>query len=283
MPEIDWAALPSKDFPVPGDAPLDDLTESLTVMLGSPDPRVRDEQAYPVLATWIERGVYDDLLTGLGDGMAAGLEVGLGHTESPMIFRRSFSALVLAECIRRDNTAHLLPDTTIMSWGDRLVGWWLAEKDLRGWVPGHGWAHAMAHGADALGVLAKSRHLTALELVVLLDVVADRLLDPTNPVFEAGEPDRLAAAVLAVLQRGLVSVDVVSPWLARIAVAAAPGDADNPYPACANPQAFLRALHLMVQFAPEPPPERADLALAIADVLRETNPWYLAPAVVHAQ
>ena len=44
-----------------------------------PRPELRDGIAYPVLATWVDRGVYDDLLVGLGDGMVAGLAVGLGE------------------------------------------------------------------------------------------------------------------------------------------------------------------------------------------------------------
>ncbi len=58
-------------------------------MLGSPDPEQRDGIAYPALATWIDRGVYDDLLVGLGDGMAAGLTVGLGEDGTDSVFRRS--------------------------------------------------------------------------------------------------------------------------------------------------------------------------------------------------
>ena len=34
-------------------------------MLGSPDPQMRDGLAYPTLATWVDRGVYDDLIMGL--------------------------------------------------------------------------------------------------------------------------------------------------------------------------------------------------------------------------
>ena len=48
-------------------------------MLGSTQPEVRDGTAFPALATWIDRGVYDDLLAGLGDGMVAGLSVGPGR------------------------------------------------------------------------------------------------------------------------------------------------------------------------------------------------------------
>ena len=63
----------------------------------------------------------------------------------------------------------------MLGWGDRLAGWWVREHDLRGPVSGRGWAHAGATGADALAALAASAHLGALELTVLLDVLADRL------------------------------------------------------------------------------------------------------------
>ena len=76
-------------------------------MLGDSDPDIRDGIAFPTLGTWIDEGVYDDLLRGLGDGMCAGLDVGLGEESGDSVFRRSFSALVLTECIDRDTVADL--------------------------------------------------------------------------------------------------------------------------------------------------------------------------------
>ena len=73
-----WRQVLERGLEVPTDRPLDELTAELTRMLGSPDPVERDRTAYPALGTWIDRGVYDELLPGLGDGMAAGLENGLG-------------------------------------------------------------------------------------------------------------------------------------------------------------------------------------------------------------
>ena len=154
-----WNQVRSAEMAVPTDRPLPDLTAELTTMLGSIDPVERDEIAYPILATWVSEGVYDDLLAGLGDGMAAGLVRGLGESGTDSVFRRSFSALVLAECIARDNAESLLPPGKILEWGDRVSGWLVRERDVRGFVPGRGWAHAVAHGADALGVLAESPHL----------------------------------------------------------------------------------------------------------------------------
>ena len=105
-----WKQVHASGLEVPEDRPLGDLTAELTTMLGDTDPEARDGTAYPTLATWVRRGVYDDLLAGLGDGMAAGLGVGLGERETDSVFRRSFSALVLGECIARDNERPLVAE-----------------------------------------------------------------------------------------------------------------------------------------------------------------------------
>ena len=277
-----WRQVLSTGLEVPSDRPLPDLTAELTTMLGSTDAAVRDGTAYPALATWIERGVYDDLLVGLGDGMAAGLRVGIGETGTDTVFRRSFSVLLLAECLGRDNRRHLLPSGKVMEWGDRIASWYLRERDTRGYVPGKGWAHAIAHGADAIGVLARSPHFAGAELTVLLDVLADRLLMADTGALSAGEPDRMAAATMEVLRRNVVGLKVLEPWIARIASSANPfGGAEDtdPYLTAVNPQAFLRALYLQLSLAPDPPQVRPDLILVLVDALRATNPHFLAASV----
>jgi hypothetical protein len=278
MPGAYWKQVVASGLVVPQDRPLDDLTAELTRMLGDTDPEARDGTAYPALATWVERGVYDDLLSGLGDGMAAGLAVGLGERETDSIFRRSFSALILGECIARDNVRPLVSGGKVLEWGDRIATWLLRERDLRGFVPGKGWAHAVAHGADALGVLAHSPHFAANELTVILDVVADRLLLPVDQLFSNGEPDRLAAATMAVLRRNVLSLRVIEPWIARLASAAASRgsyDDRDPHLKGGNAEAHLRALYLQLALGPNQPEVRSDLLLVLVDALRATNPQYL--------
>ena len=274
-----WQEVQSTDYEVPSDRPLGDLTAELTTMLGSVEPEVRDGTAYPALATWIDRGVYDDLLPGLGDGMVAGLEAGLGETGTDTVFRRSFSALVLAECLARDNQRHLLPDTQVLEWGDRLATWFLREQDTRGFVPGKGWAHAVAHGADAVGVLGRSPHLGAPELTVLLDVLAERLVVATSEPLRAGEPDRMAAATMRILRRDLVPIGDLEPWAHRIGAAAnayGHAGAADPFTSTALPQSFLRALFVQLSLAPGAPAVRPDLLLVLIDALRATNAPFLA-------
>jgi hypothetical protein len=278
MPGQYWKQVVASGLEVPQDRPLDDLTAELTRMLGDTDPEARDGTAYPALATWVARGVYDDLLAGLGDGMAAGLGVGLGDRDTDTVFRRSFSALILGECIARDNQRPLVPGSKILEWGDRLATWLLRERDLRGFVPGKGWAHAVAHGADSLATLSQSPHVAANELTVVLDVIADRVLLPVDRLFTNGEPDRLAAATMAVLRRNIVSLRVIEPWIARLAAtAAARGSYDDrdPYLKSGNAEAFLRALYLQLALGPKPPEVRPDLLLVLVDALRATNPTFL--------
>jgi hypothetical protein len=275
-----WSQVHAAGLAVPSDRPLDDLTAELTRMLGDPDPALRDGTAYPTLTTWIARGVYDDLLAGLGDGMAIGLRVGLGEQGTDTIFRRSFSALVLGECIARDNQRPLLSGAKILEWGDRLATWMLRERDLRGFVPGKGWAYAVAHGAEALATLAGSPHLATAELTVLLDVIADRVLLPVDQLFTSGEPDRLAFATMSVLRRNVVPLRVLEPWIARLASAAATRssyDDRDPYLAGGNAQTFLRSLYLQLALGNQPPQLRSDLLLVVVDALKSTNPAYLLP------
>lgn len=277
MTRVDWRQVHADDFRVPVDPPLSELTEELTLMLGDADPERRDTLAQATLSTWIARGVYDDLLPGLGDGMAAGLRTGLGENGTDTVFRRSCSALVLAQCIARDNQRPLVLGGKVLQWGDALATWMLRERDLRDWVPDKGWAHCTAHGADALGVLAASPHLGRAELTVLLDVIADRLLAPSDELLAVDGVDRLARAVLVVLRRGTVPMTVLEPWVNRLAVGAAV--TAPPLASAAAARGFLRALYLLLALGNRPPAARADLMLVLVGVLRGDDPLLLAGPV----
>jgi hypothetical protein len=285
-----WERVVADGYRVPHGAALDDLTTDLVKMLGDGDPRVRDDIAYSVLSTWVSEGVYDELLAGLGDGLVLGLRVGLGEDGTDTVLRRSFSAVGLAAVIARDNAVHTLHPTTVLTWADRSVAWFLAERDLRGWVPERGWVHAVAHGADLLGTLAASRYLGPEELRVLLDVIAERLLIPTEHRFAAGEDDRLAFATMSLLHRDLVSVDELESWLDRVAALWAdpltPGERESA--TRTNAVAYARALHLQLLLGVTGTPVqdsmaipavnpgcRPDLLIALQRSLRSSAPLIL--------
>lgn len=279
-----WEQVVADGLRVPADRSLVEMTEDLTRMLGDPDPAVRDGIAFPTIATWIDEGVYDDLLVGLGDGMCHGLDIGLGLAEDDTVFRRSVSALVLTECIDRSTATGLGGRDVVLRWGDRVMGWLAREQDLRGFVAGKGWAHTIAHGADALGALARSPYFGRLELTVVLDVIADRLLQPTEAFLVCGEVDRLAFATMHLLRRNVLELDVLEPWVARLAQGAHSKGNDpssNPFFVTGNVQSYLRSLHLQLALSADHPTVRTDLLLVLMAHLRASNPGYFSTPRAH--
>ncbi len=285
-----WQQVLESNMAVPAERPLNDLTAELVTMLGSVDPVERERVAYAVLATWLSEGVYDDLLVSFGDGVAKGLTVRLGEVVGDAVFRRTSSALVLGACVARDNGALLLPVDAVVSWADRGLTWFVREKDLRGFVHDKGWAHAVAHGANLIGALARSRHFHHTELAVLLDVIADRLVAPTDYRLTHGEDDRLAKATMAILRRDVVSPPTLEAWVGRLDAVnrRAPtevGPADEWPPANVhNTRSFLRALYLQLAIGVRGPADRdatnvsaapaarADLLLMLRDTLLTSLP-----------
>ncbi len=244
-------------------------------MLGDPDPEVRERTALPALTAWLRRGVYDDLLAGLGDGIAAGLRAGLGETGTDSVLRRSASAQLLAACIERDNQRPLTTGGKVLEWGDRLAAWLLREQDLRSRVPGGAQAEALGHGADAMTVLARSPHLAKPELTVVLDVIADRVVAPVPTPYLLSDSDRLASATMAVLRRNLIPLSLAEPWIARISAvaqgaSAPPADGDETA-VRADAEAFLRSLYLQLALGHRPPQIRADLLLVVVEALKAGN------------
>ncbi|MFL5800521.1 MAG: DUF2785 domain-containing protein [Roseiflexaceae bacterium] len=219
MDKAFWQAILDADGAVPEGYAVAELTPELLALLGSTDPFLRDEVAMEVLAAWIVRdNLYTpDELRSIGDTLAHNLTVGLGEQGSDSVFLRAFSALVLDKVIEADNWWTLLSPEDIRRWMEQALAYVAVERDLRGYVPGKGWAHALAHTADVLWVLAQSRHMGAADLERILVAIADKVNAPTEYPYLAMEDERLANAVWAGLRRDLLGLPFLSTWLSRLA------------------------------------------------------------------
>jgi len=280
-----WERVVAADYAPPTDRRLDDMTVELVELLGATDPHLRDDIGLGVLLAWTRRGVYDDLLPGLGDGLTDGLRAGAGETGTLSVLRRSFSARALAAVIDRDTARPRVHPEALLAWGDRGLAWLSTERDLRDRIPGAGRVHAIAHGAHLIGALALSRHLDEGGLMVLLDAVADRLLTPTDVVFVSREEDRLAHATMSLLHRDVVDLNLLEPWVRRLSEAwAGAGERNEPIPAqVLNTINFVRALHLQLLLGVRPtdpatpvaerPTIRVDLLALLQAALRSTGPF----------
>src|SRR5215216_2732223 len=164
-----WGSLAKNDYKIPEGHTLENLTEILFSYLASTDPQLRDDIAYVVYANWLKLEMFSsEMVRAHVEILLSNLDKGIGETESDTVFLRAFSVLLLAEIVHNDNNKPLLgkdPVNKILEKGIWYIG---AEKDPRGYVPGKGWAHALAHTADLMLVLARNQYINGGDLWSIL-------------------------------------------------------------------------------------------------------------------
>lgn len=227
MGNTDWRVVIENDNRLPGGLTQEDAVAELSEALRSPDPAVRDGQAYTALNRLIPN-LDPALLRGLGDEMAA-------RFTDPQIQARTFAPLVLAWIVEAD--------VFEPAWVAAFAAWYPAETDLRGRDPELGWLHAVAHGSDLLGVFGR---YPKTEPAPLLHLATARLLAPTDYLLADQEDDRLAHAIALTLTREELTAQESVAWLAPIAADFTNGKG-RPAPAYAsNTMRTLRALYVLV-------------------------------------
>ncbi|MBA4375417.1 MAG: hypothetical protein C0401_04490 [Anaerolinea sp.] len=207
-------------FQVPQGYSTDQLTPGLMKNLGSSDSDLR-ENSLDVLGQWIEEPKYTDAqILDIAQQMAKNLSVGLGESCSDSVFIRAFSALILESIIIVDrlrianNGSPLLSRSHIHIWLHLAIELLRDEKDERGYVEQKGWAHCLAHTGDLLAEFSLHPALERKDLELILHTIAQKLIAPVEQVMVHNEDERLAAVVIAVLQRELVPFRFFEEWLA---------------------------------------------------------------------
>lgn len=209
-----WQGVAKNEFTVPTDVALPTLLDELTAMLGSPDPELRDDLAYSTLANWIYRRrvvpVEERLrLLRVWEGH---LTTGIGERDTVRVVRRSFSALSLGLLVILDNEAAYLDRETFARVLSSTLVYLRDERDVRGFDARLGWLHSVAHTADVLRFLARSRHLQVDEQARVLAAIHDKLLAVETPLTH-GEDDRLARAVVSITARPDFDEAAFAAWL----------------------------------------------------------------------
>lgn len=230
-----WRAVHADGDRVPAGQRAEDLLPELETMLGATDPAIRDDLAYSVLEAWIVRArvLGPEAVRGLGERLAARLTAPVTAGESDAVFGRSFSALILALVARRELDTPFLDDAGLAALLAALTHYATHETDLRGYVEGRGWAHAPAHTADALAVVARHPRLGATQAGAILNAVLGFTVRRHGHNLHHGEDSRLAQPVLALVRRGLVDG---APLQAFLDALAAP--LREPWPATFDPQLY---------------------------------------------
>lgn len=208
-----WTSIANNDYQIPEGHALENLTDILFSYLGSTDPEFRDDIGYVVYANWLKQELYSrETIKSHVDKLLANLDKGIGETESDTVFLRAFSILLLAEIVHNDNKKQLLDKNQIRTILEKGLWYIDNEKDPRGYIPRKGWAHALAHTADLMLVLARNRHIDGSDLWRMLATIANKIIHSMRSVYIHGEDERLASAVMEILRRDLISLNQLEIW-----------------------------------------------------------------------
>lgn len=272
-----WISIAKNDYRIPEGHNLEELTKTLFGYLGSTDPALRDDIAYIVYANFLKRDLYtnEEIQRHIGE-LLSNLEKGIGETGADSVFLRAFSVLFLAEIVHNDNKKELLDKEQIQTILSKGLWYLDAEKDPRGFVPVKGWAHALAHTADLMMVFGKNRQTTKEELEKILQGISSKLLHSTEWIYIHGEDERLANAVIAILQRDSISDDFLKDWLKSMT------EPENPWKSAYmdetraksfhNVRNFLRSLDIAIRSTDELP-KKEQIEPAISEAIKDLRPY----------
>jgi hypothetical protein len=212
-----WRAVIADDYTPPAATPLPPLARELSAYLGSTDAELRDDIAYSILTQWlyVKRTVPPELRSELIAEWVANLQYQIGDRGKDSVLRRSFSALMLAVAAALDNEAAYLDREGYKALLDAAMGYLRAEQDTRGFDADKGWLHSVAHSADLLKFLGRSRHLQKSEQALILTGIADKLTQVDHALVH-GEDERLARAVVSILARPDVDMQAFRAFLAAL-------------------------------------------------------------------
>lgn len=208
-----WEKIAAQHYAVPEGQSASSLAQELSELLASPDSELRDDLAYSILTSWIRKKELADAdLISLSDQWRANLKKNIGESGNDSVLLRSFSALCLSEIAARDVKSPFLGPERYHALLSDALAYLNAEHDLRGYEPKVGWIHATAHTADLLQALAENSALTLTEQEKVLNGISERLAT-ANLIYTHGEQDRLALALMAIMERTDFQHQVFARWL----------------------------------------------------------------------
>jgi hypothetical protein len=212
-----WRAVIAQKYQVPTGQAVLPLAMELSRFVTSTDPELRDSFGYEILAKWIHRSgkLSSNDLDALRKAFIPFGLTGIGESGTDTVFTRSFAILNLKELAAADLTT---PFLTQASFDDLFVlaeQSLSAEKDLRGYVTEKGWAHATAHGADLMRILARNTKLSVAQQGRLVASISSRART-AGIVFAWGEDARLAAALVSVANRSNADTGAFDAWFVAL-------------------------------------------------------------------
>ena len=188
----------------------DVIVRSMVEHIGSVDSELRDKLIYTLFyrliieENLVEHELLQELLEFCLDKL---LFKGIGDKDTDTVFTRSFTTLLIALILHRDNEDNFLSQEKVYNIKNQLLDYINQENDLRGYVPIKGWAHSIAHVSDAIDELVKSTKLDRRYYIEILTLLWNKIYVSTS-VYVHDEDERILFPILEMLTNGLAQVEI---------------------------------------------------------------------------
>lgn len=244
--QIDLQRIADHQYQLDEGEELQDYVPLLLQYIGDPQPELRDELIYPTFWNWIgkkqlfsEAELREMLSVLLDDGH---LFYQIGSEEDPAVFTRTFSVLIVALILHQHRKRPFIDQQAFIQLKDALIRYYEQEKDLRGYVAEGGWAHAAAHGADALVELVQCEESDAAVQLEVLSAIKGMLYNDRH-IFNADEDERMACILDAQITHHLLPQQVIAEWIGQLEECSSWPMSLNSFIAKVNTKKFLRCLY----------------------------------------
>lgn len=243
---IDLQRIEENDYELRSGEDIKDYVKLMLEHIGDPEPVLRDELIYSTFYKWInEKHWFNDaelreLLWILLDEQH--LFYHIGNKEDLTVYARTFSVLVVALILQRHRETAILDSSEFIKVKQGLIRYYEEERDLRGYMEKEGWAHAAAHGADALDELVLCSESDAAVREEVLTVI-QKMLYNDQYIFREEEDERIATIIVTIIDHHLLPQQSITDWILNLAQCGSWPRSHSQYVNRINTKNFLRSLY----------------------------------------
>ncbi|ASF38772.1 hypothetical protein CEH05_06455 [Halobacillus halophilus] len=253
------------DYQLPENQSLQELTTMMLQKIGSVHPVLRDDLIHTIFTTFIERGHYSheqlkNILQSILNKNYLFYRIGTSKREEDAVFKRSFSVLLIPPIMNKHRRTPFLKEAEVHRVWHNLKKYMQQESDHRGYVKGKGWAHAMAHAADALYHVASCDEITEAEIREMLPIIKAQFLIDHPYLFD--EEERMVTAVMIMFKK--IKPQARIEWLETLLYVRESWQDPREDIIINNSKHFLRALYFRMLEG-----DHRDLRQVLENLLRE--------------
>ncbi|EAE8882091.1 DUF2785 domain-containing protein [Listeria monocytogenes] len=193
-----------------------EIIDTMLSYLSSVDSELRDNIAYNIFFEWFvgqdnlttdqKRRIYNYAVN------KNNLLFKINIIDSDAVFQRSFLALIIALLLENNKVHTFLTDNEIRKTLNLLIELLEKEKNTHSFIEEKGWAHCIAHTADALDELIYQSTISEIDVKKIMTAIT--FFYKTNPNILTGEEDeRLSNILITALFEQKINIEEVKNWL----------------------------------------------------------------------